>query len=73
MKAKSGALDRFKPYHVVAERHSDCKVEIVRSGNGGEYKLNAFKMYFAENNIKHDAYQVVEWSEADYWTPAYSQ
>ena len=54
MRHKSEALDRFKQYKQYAETHTNRKLKVLRSDNGGEYLSNKFKQYLLDNGIHHE-------------------
>lgn len=53
MCSKSETLKYFKIYHKMAEAHTDRKLKVLRSDNGGEYLCNYFKEHLSDHGIKH--------------------
>lgn len=52
MKEKSEALSKFKLFKIEAEKLTGCKVQMMRSDNGGEYRSQEFTDYLNMCKIK---------------------
>lgn len=51
IRAKSDVFQRFKEFHITAERQTDRKLKVFQSDNGGEYSGNDFLSYLKEHGI----------------------
>jgi transposase InsO family protein len=54
LKAKSEVFNKFKEFKTVVENLSEKKIKILRSDNGGEFKLDEFKAFCKEVGTKRE-------------------
>ena len=52
LKTKDHALGKFKEWHVMVEKESREKLEMLRSNRGGKFTLGEFKVYIKSHEIK---------------------
>ena len=52
LKKKSEVFDTFRKWKAMVENETGLKIKRVRSDNGGEYRDNRFREFFANNGIK---------------------
>lgn len=52
LKKKSGVFHQFTQYKALVENHTDKKILILRSDNGGEFTSNSFNKFCEENGIQ---------------------
>ncbi|MCO5549956.1 hypothetical protein L7F22_003433 [Adiantum nelumboides] len=53
LKAKSDVFAIFQHYVSMVENETDCKVQTLRTDQGGEYMSGAFKDFLGKKGIKH--------------------
>ena len=55
MKSKDEVFNKLKEFKVLIENHTEKKINIFRSDNGGEFTSEEFKEFRAliENHTKH--------------------
>ena len=53
LKQKSEVLEKFKHFHVQAERETGCKLLAIKTDQGREYVNKAFDSYLSKHGIRH--------------------
>jgi transposase InsO family protein len=53
-KTSEEVLNRFKEFKALVENQTGKRIKILRSDNGGEYTLYAFKKFYSEAGIKRE-------------------
>ena len=54
MKNKDEVFNKFKEFKPLIENHTEKKIKIFRSDNGGEFTSNEFKELCKESRIKRE-------------------
>ena len=49
---KDQNFERFKDFKALVENHTNFKIKMLRSDNGGEYNSNEFNNYCVQYGIK---------------------
>ena len=54
MKKKDEVFIKFKEFKALMENHTENKIKIFQSDNGGEFKSNEFKELYKDSGIKRE-------------------
>jgi transposase InsO family protein len=54
LKSKDEVLRKFMEFKALVENHSERKIKIPGSDNGGEYTSNEFGIFFRDVGIKRE-------------------